>query len=222
MKTLNTIKIVVLFFSIVFVSCLSDENKEKLKKTKQGFSNITSIVKNVENAKKDIEKLKDATPLNNKQLKSWLPKNLNDMERSGFKIGQTGYANVASVEGTYKTKEPENKKDYSYEELKKIRKKFTVTIIDGAGPMGSMAIAGLNMATKMDIEQEDEREYKKTVKFEDTKALQTYNKNYNNTSLIFVYNSRFGVTVKTQNIDVDDTWDMVQKLKLKKLIKLAD
>lgn len=211
MKTYSTLKttLSLIIISLIITSCLSDENKEKFKKTKQSIGNITSIVKNVEKTKQDIQKLKNATPLNNEQLKSWLPESLEGMERNSFKIGQTGYANVASVEGTYKTKDSENKK-------------ATITIIDGAGPMGSMAIAGLSMATKIDIEEEDERKHKKTVKFKDTKALQTYNKKYNNTDLIFVYNSRFGVTVKTKNIGIDDTWDMVQKLNLKKLTKLAN
>lgn len=184
---------------IVFSSCMG-EVKEKLKKAKQGVSNVTTIAEKAQEAKKDIENLKNATPLTNEELKEWLPRSIGNFERTGFKVGAAGYANVASIEGTYKLTEQDEK--------------FTVSIIDGAGPAGSMIIASFGMAAEMDMEQEDENKHTKAVTVGDIRAQQTFYKKRNETALQFVVNNRFGVMVNGVKMNPDETWKMVEKLNL--------
>ncbi len=195
-----------LLFSVL-VSCLG-EAKEKLTKAKEGVSNATTLVKEAKKVEEKIEKLKNATALTNEQLKAWLPESLGDFDRTGFKVGQAGAYQVNSVEGTYKNKAS--------------NQKFNVSIIDGAGPTGSMLAAGYGMFGNMEMEVEDEYKHQKTITVNGIKAQQTYKKKANNTELMFAYQERFLVTVKATDLTVDETWGMIQKLNLNNLADLVE
>lgn len=190
-----------------FSSCMG-EVKEKLKKAKQGVSNVATVAEKAQEAKEDIERLKDAVPLTNAEMKEWLPEKIGSLQRTAFKVGAAGYANVASVEGTYKM-EGENRQ-------------IKVTIIDGAGPSGSMMIAGLGMASKMDMEEETEHKHTKSVTVNGIRAQQTFHKKRNETALQFVFEKRFGVMVNGVQLDPDETWKMVEKLDLEELEEMTD
>ena len=71
------------------------------------------------------------------------------------------------------------------------KKKFTVTVIDGAGPTGSMMAAGYSMFGKMEMETEDEHKHQKTVNVDGITAQQTYKKKTNDTQLLFAFQERF-------------------------------
>jgi len=189
----------------MITSC-KKETRDKLKKAKQDVSNVTSVIGNAKEAQEDALKLKDMTPLTNEELKSWLPENLDGMERTGFKVGKAGYIDISSIEGTFKTEATDDKK-----ELK-------VEVFDGAGPTGSMFMMSVNMVTNMDVEEEDENKHIKTVKKNGVKAHQTYYKKRNDSKIQFLYEKRLGVIVTARDMDIDETWDAIKKLKLKKLL----
>lgn len=192
---------------LLFTSCIG-EVKEKLKTAKNEVSNVMTIAEKAQEAKEDIENLKDATPLTNEEFKKWLPETVGGLERTGFKVGAAGYANVASIEGTYKLEAEEQK--------------LKVNIIDGAGPAGGMMIAGLAMATKMDMEQEDEYKHIKAVEVDGIRAQQTFHKKRNETALQFVVDNRFGVMVNGVNMDPGQTWGIVEELDLNELADLNE
>lgn len=200
-------QISILITTILFMSCLG-EVKEKLSKAKEGVSNATTLVKEVQKVEGRIEKLKNATPLTNKELKEWLPKNLGDLERTGFKVGQAGMYQVNSVEGTYKKTES--------------KQKFNVMVIDGAGPTGSVMSASYGLLGNFEMETEDENKHQQTVTVDGIKAQQTYKKKANSTQLMFAYQERFLITVNATDMNAEQTWKMTQKLDLEDLIDLAE
>jgi len=204
MKTKHFI-LLLFITAATFTSC-KKETRDKLKKAKQDVSNATSVLSNAKEAQEDALKLKEVTPLTNEELKSWLPENLDGMKRTGFKVGKAGYVNISSVEGTFKTEAEDDKK-----ELK-------VEVFDGAGPTGSMLMMSVNMATNMDMEEEDENKHVKTVTKSGMKAHQTYYKKRNDTKIQFLYEKRLGVIVNAKDMDVDETWDAIKKLKINKLL----
>ncbi len=201
------------YFAIAFLlmvtisSCLG-EAADKLKEVKETVSNTTTLVKEARKAENSIELLKNKVSLTNEELKTWLPKTIGDLERSGFKVGSTGYANVASVEGTY--------------ESQKQGPRLKVVVMDGAGPTGSIMMTGLGMASKMEMEEENENKHQKTVTVNGTKAMQTYHKKRFETALQFVYDNRFGVMVNGIQMEPAETWSMVEQLNLKQLSELAE
>lgn len=205
-------KTTIKFLTVVLVSttlgaCMG-EAKEKLKTAKKGVSNATTFVKETQKVEKRIEKLKDATPLTNEQLKTWLPESLGALERTGFKVGQAGMYQVNSVEGTYKTSED--------------KKKFSVMIIDGAGPTGSMMSASYGLLGNFEMETEDELKHQQTVEVNGVKAQQTYKKKSNDTQLMFAYQERFLVTVNSTNMNAEETWQLTKKLNLEDLVELTE
>lgn len=203
----NTIRVLTVVLVTTTLGACMGEVAEKLKTAKKGVSNATTFVKEAQKVEERIDKLKEAVPLTNDELKAWLPESLDGMERTGFKIGQAGMYQVNSVEGTYKASED--------------KKKFNVMVIDGAGPTGSMMSAGYGLLGNFEMETEDEYKHQQTVEVDDVKAQQTYKKKSNDTQLIFAYQERFLVTVNATDMDVEETWQLTEKLNLEDLADLA-
>lgn len=207
-NSFEMIKMVIASIVLISMSSCMGEVKEKLKTAKKGVSNATTFVKEAQKVEERIEELKNATPLTNDQLKSWLPESLGSFERTGFKIGQAGMYQVNSVEGTYKVSED--------------KRKFNVIIIDGAGPTGSMMSVSYGLLGNFEMETEDEFKHLQTVEVNGVKAQQIYKKKSNNTQLMFAYRERFLVTVNTIDINVEETWQMTEKLNLEELVDLTE
>ncbi|WP_123772329.1 hypothetical protein [Zobellia sp. OII3] len=188
-------------------SCLG-EAKEKLGKAKKQISNTSKLVNETTKAQDKIEKLKNAVPLTNDQLKGWLPENLSGMKRTAFKVGRVGAYQVNSVEATYGNLDD--------------KKKLKVSVIDGAGPIGSMMAAGYGMLGNFDMEEEDAVKHRQTVEVKGIKAQQTYKKKSNDTQLMFAYDERFLVTINAYKMQPDETWDLVHKLDLVDLAEMAE
>ena len=201
-------KLIFAVIVLISISSCMGEVKEKFSKAKEGVSNATTLVKEAQKVEGRIEKLKNATPLTNEQLKEWLPESLGNLDRTGFKVGQAGMYQVNSVEGTYKNAES--------------KQKFNVMVIDGAGPTGSMLAAGYGMFGTMEMETEDEYKHKQTVTVDGTKAQQTHKKKTNDTQLLFAYEERFLITINASDMNVDETWVMTKKLDFKELVDLTE
>ncbi len=203
----NVVHKTVAFLAVILLNSCLGEATDKLKNAKETVSNTTTLIKQVHKVENRIEILKNEASLTNEELKTWLPKTIDNLERSGFKVGSTGYANVASVEGTYGSKDQ--------------GRRLKVVVMDGAGPTGSIMMAGLGMASKLDMEEENENKHQKTVTINGIKAMQTYHKKRFETGLQFVHDDRFGVMINGIQMQPEETWAMVEKLNLKKLTELA-
>ncbi len=204
----NAVKLLTVVLITTTLGACMGEVAEKLKTAKKGVSNATTFVKEAQKVEERIEKLKDAVPLTNDQLKAWLPESLDGMERTGFKVGQAGMYQVNSIEGTYKTSED--------------KKKFSVMVIDGAGPTGSMMSASYGLLGNFEMETEDEYKHQQTVEVDGVKAQQTYKKKSNDTQLMFAYQERFLVTVNAADMNVEETWQLTKKLNLEELVDLTE
>ena len=226
---MKKVHLIIVTTALVFMhlSC-KKETREKLKQAKQSVSNVTTMATSAEEIKENIEKLQNATPLTNDQLKTWLPETLEGMNRTSFKTGASSYTGVASIEGTYDT--PDTPKHIKDENDKRIanpnKKTFSITLYDGAGPTGGMMISGLGMASKMDFEEETEYKHKKTVSVNGIKAVQTLNKPRSpyypvKVQLQFVYKNRFGLMISSTNMTEKETWEVLEKIDLDQLVREA-
>ncbi|MBX2846005.1 MAG: hypothetical protein KTR13_07290 [Saprospiraceae bacterium] len=205
MKTYHLIYIILLSFSIT--SCIGKvkEAQEDLQEASEGFGNLNKAVKELKNASEDIKELSKLEPMTNEEFKAWMPEAIGDMPRTGYKTGQAQYMNVASAEATYKNEDK--------------TKDIKITIIDGAGETGALAISGIRMATAMDMEQEDEYGYQKTVKKEGFKAIEKYKTNGQRLELMFLYNDRYAVTVNSKGMEAKEIWGYIDEMDLTKLKK---
>lgn len=195
----RTLSIVV---ALIAMSGCKNETTDKLKEASNNISNVTSILSDAQEVQEESSKLKELTPMTNDALKAWLPENLGDLTRTGYKVGKTGYLNVSSIEGTFKNEDG---------------RELQLEIMDGAGEMGSVLMTSMSMAHNMEVEEEDENKHLQTLTRDGIKVKQTYFKKRNKTELQFIYGQRFVVMVKAQDMDPEDTWNLVEELDLEDL-----
>lgn len=146
---------------------------------------------------KKMEEMKNLPALSTDQLKAMLPETMIGMKRSKFSVNSgMGYG---IAEATYKTEDNS--------------KNIQVTIYDCVGAAGvawySMMYWGMNM------EQEDENGYKKSVTFNGSKAIESFEKNSNQYGLMFPASDRLLVNVEGDNTGLDEVKQAANSLNLK-------
>ncbi|HPF10438.1 MAG TPA: hypothetical protein PKW08_09155 [Flavobacteriaceae bacterium] len=191
-------KLLVVFAACGIVLACNNPVAEKIKETRQNVKNTKNAVEEMKDMQKDLEKLKNETPLTNDELKAWLPDEVLGMQRISFKAGQTAFMKIASIEATYANEDKS--------------KTFKVQVIDGAGEMGAAATAGMRILFSQDFEEETENSSKRTVKKDGVKAVEEYWKNNNNSSIQFMQDDRFYIKADGKNMDLDETWNAVEEL----------
>ena len=189
---------------LTMIMACKNETKDKFKEAKDGIGNVANILSTTREAQEASAKLKEMEPIANDALKAWLPESVGDLDRTGYKIGKAGYLNVSSIEGTYKNGDD---------------REFKVEILDGAGEMGSVLFTSMNMASKMEVEEEDEHKHLQTITRDGIRAKQTYFKKRNKTELQFTYRERLVVMVNAKEFVPEDTWGFVDELNLEDLVK---
>lgn len=197
-------KLAILVLALFALSaCKDNPVTKKVKETRQNVKNTKEAVKEMNDIQKDIQELQETEPLTNEELKDWLPDEVMGMQRTGFKAGQMGVMNISSIEGTYSNEDKS--------------KKFKVELIDGAGPMGATATAGMRMLFSQEFEEEDEYKTRRTVTKNGVKAVEEYRKNNNRSTIEFMQDERFYIKATGTNMDLDETWDAIDDLKTNKL-----
>ncbi|MEZ4777896.1 MAG: hypothetical protein R2786_00745 [Flavobacteriaceae bacterium] len=195
--------IMLLFMLSLLVSCKDNPVSKKIKEAKQSVSNTNNAMEEMKDMQEDMEALKNVTPLTNDELKAWLPDEINGMKRTKFTAGQASFMKIASIEATY---ESEDKS-----------KKFKIQVLDGAGEMGAAATAGVRILLSQDFEEETESTLKKTVKRNGVKVIEEHNKNSNNSSIQFLQDDRFFINANGTHMDLEETWDAINKLNVEDL-----
>jgi len=183
--------------AIIF-TCKDNPVSKKIKETKRNVSNTTKIVKEMEEMQKNIEELKGVKPLTNAELKEWLPNEINGMKRIGFKAGQMGFLKIASIEATYANEDKS--------------KKFKIEVMDGAGELGATATAGMRMLFSQEFEEETEYKIRRTTTKDGMKVIEEYRKDNSKSTIEFMQDNRFYIKGTGTNMNLDETWDAIEKL----------
>ena len=168
--------------AVIIISCNNAEKKDAAatETTESSSTTISSdnIAAAADDAQKRIEELRKLPPISNETLKSFFPEEVMGMKRSSFSVNSAmGYAM-----GTAEYRKDDNV-DYS------------VGIYDCVGDAGS-AFYSLSYLSRMNMEQEDDNGYQKTVSYKGTKAFESYQKSNNQHTLSFVAGDRFWVTLE--------------------------
>jgi hypothetical protein len=175
---------------------VSDESSNESKEQPSSTNDATS---SADETQKRIDELKKLPLITNEQMKSFFQPEVMGMKRSNFNVSNvTGFASGTA----------EYKKDDTTD--------YKVMIYDCAGESGS-AFYGMQYLTNWKMEREDDNGYEKTVSFNGSKALESYNKNGNRYTLNFVTADRFWITLEGQNTGLDNLKSFAQALNLDKL-----
>lgn len=207
-KSISFLTILTLALNFGISSCKSDARK-KIKETREKMSNTKNMVKslskmeeNMNQLGKDAEGLKNIDPFNNERFQNWMPERLDGMKRTSYEftssMGSQGKMNFEDENGD---------------------RSFQVTIIDGAGEMGSAVYASQGFITGFmdDYHSESDTKVERVVKRKDGKALETYYKEENSSEIKAVVDNRFIVIAQSSHMNVDETWKLIDQLKVGRL-----
>jgi hypothetical protein len=146
---------------------------------------------------KRMEQMKQLKPLTAEQVKSLFPDELAGMKQSEYKATnsegyEVGEAHYDSGDG----------------------KSLDVTIFDCAGEAGAgkyniMYVGYLN------TESEDNNGYKKSIRFNGDKAIETYDKKQESYSILFLSGDRLLVNVEGEHLELDAVKQAASGLNLK-------
>ncbi|MGZ8538150.1 MAG: hypothetical protein ACXWV9_07790 [Flavisolibacter sp.] len=189
-------------FAGLLLSCNNDKKVTATETSEDGTTTSTSVdVKGMSDAademNKKMEALKKLTPLTTDQLKALLPQEING-------INQTEY-NTSAAMG-YALAQGEYKKDDTTE--------IELQVYDCAGEAGS-AWYSMTYWSAMNFQQENSREYTKTIDFNGGKAIEQYNKENHESTLTYNANERLLVVLKGRNVTPDELKSIAAKLNLK-------
>lgn len=153
------------------------------------------------------EETKKVEPVDFRKLKELLPESVGGVKRSEAKGEKAGFGDqkISQANGEYSADNNEAS--------------ATVSIIDYGGIPG--AAAGFAAWTQMDIDNESDDEYTKTVTVAGIKALETYNTKEKHGSIQFLVASRFIVNIELHSIAAEELQKTMNEMKLKDLEALA-
>lgn len=159
-----------------------------------------------EDAKKEEQK-KAVEPIDFRKLKEHLPESVGGIQRTDAKGSKQsfGEAKVSQAEGQYQPEEGESSAN--------------ITIIDYGGIPGMAE--GMAAWTKIDIDNESDDEYSKTVTYGTYKGMETYNTKDKHGSLQLLVADRLIVTITLDHIEPAEFAKTVEAMKLAELESLA-
>jgi hypothetical protein len=193
-----------LIFACFLVACNSNKTKDSETTEEAKTENSTTETSTTDNTatnsaddvQKKMDELKKLPALSNEQLKAMLPEELAGMKRkSSFVSSNLGYG---VGQAAYKSDDG---------------KEMRLTVYDCVGEAGAgwynMMFWGWNM------EQEDENGYQKTTTFNGNKAIEKYEKNRDQYTLMYAANNRILVSLEGEKTGLDSVKQAAGSLNLK-------
>jgi len=194
----------VLAATVVLTACGNAKVKEAHKNedgtttpTSYDMNSLKKMQEGTDEMTKKTEALKKLTPLSLDQLKALLPETLNGIKRTNYNANSA--AGYAVVEGDYQKDDTTDLK---------------VMIYDCAGEAGA-GMYTLTYWSAMNVQQESEKEYAKTVDFNGGKAVENYKKDSKESSLMYVANDRLLVSLNGRNMEPSALKEAAQSLDFK-------
>ncbi|MGZ3844897.1 MAG: hypothetical protein ACXVLT_02395 [Flavisolibacter sp.] len=183
--------VLVTFVSLVFIACGGNKKSPPGDTTTQVKAMTAAPV---DEREKRTEELKKAPQLTLEQMRVLMPKELDSAkERNYLASTQFGYG-LASVEY------PKGK-----------GRSLKVTLYDCAGEMGYMNYFE-NYWDHLNVQNQTESEFTKTIDFEGGKAVETYKKDMNLTTLTFAIRDRLVIIVEGKNLTPAEVESAAKKL----------
>lgn len=195
----------------MLISCGGNKSSDGEESGSVGISDAIGGLRNLEKAgdaaknwEKIQEKLASETPRSNDEIKALFPENLAGMSRKSFSVGDAQMMGVNGGEAKYS-----NDDDKSVE----------VSIMDGAGEMGSSMVAMYAITLAMETEEETETGYSKTTKFNGNRATvkeNTYDGRVDS-EITTLVDERYIVSLDGSGLSLKELEKMFNELNLKSL-----
>ncbi len=198
MKKLTSIIFCIAFF---IASCNNNKTSDSSGVAGDSTQLIDSEANKMQNAAEDMEKKKEElsklTPLTMDALKALIPEELLGATRTSFDANNSMGAGLATGE-------------YSLTDSTSL----SINIYDCAGSAGA-GIYSMQYLSMINMEQESEDEYTKTVDFNGSKASEHCDKTTNDCTFVYFAGGRYMVTLEGDNINADVLKQAARALNIK-------
>lgn len=188
-----------LFLGIVIVlaSCNNNKSNNGAEADKKVVDNPNQIKNAVQDMEKQKEELGKLTPISLDELKAMVPETMLGAARTNLDVNAAMGAGVATA-------------DYELNE----NSSATLTIIDCAGP-GGAGIYSMQYLGLVNINENNEEEFTRTVDYNGGKAFEHCDKTTNDCAFTYFAGGRFLVTLEAANISVDELRKAAGSLNMK-------
>lgn len=175
---------------ILVAACNNKKPKDSITITSEdGKEQVTIDPTQMQNAAEEMEKQKNEleklAPLTIDQLKAMLPETLMGVPRKSYEANASMGAGLATAK-------------YEINDSMDVK----LNIYDCAGPAGA-GIYGMQYLGMMNIQQESDDEYTKSVDFNGGKAFEHCEKSTNDCTLTYFAGGRFLVTLEGDHVGAD-------------------
>ena len=188
-------KLMITAAALLIVAC-SKEEKVTEEKT-GGLSDLVSTAKtygkvgsSMQDVTKNIENLKNITPLTNDELKAVLPEILLGLKRKELSVGDNAMMNLSTAEAKY---------------ADDAGKRVKVEIVDGAGETGSTMVSIMMMGLNVNKEKTTEFGFEKSTEINGVKSIVSERKEGENinSEIQTVLKDRYLVTLKADGFSYE-------------------
>lgn len=188
--------------TIFMAACNNNKPKDSVTITSEdGTEKVTVDANQMQKAAEEMEKTKDElgklTPLTADELKAIFPAEVMGTAASDVEVASAMGASTA--EAKYKVNDSTDIK---------------ISIIDCAGP-GGAGIYSMQYLGMMNIQQDDEDEYTKTIDFNGGKAFENCRKDRNECTLTYFSGGRLLISLEGDNVGINTLKDVAKTLKTK-------
>jgi hypothetical protein len=196
-------RLYVLFLASIALSvaCNNKPKQTATFTTDDGKGQVTVDMKEMQKAAEDMQKqktdLEKLAPLTLDQLKALIPETLMGVPRKSYEASAAMGAGVAN--GRYEINDSMDVK---------------LSIFDCAGP-GGAGIYSMQYLSMIDIQQESDDEYTKTIDFNGGKAHEHCNKSSNDCTFTYFAGGRFLVTLEGDHVSADALKQAAKGLNIK-------
>lgn len=201
MKIKNTVSLL-LVVAILITGCKNNKSKDSVTITSEdGKEQVTIDPTQMQNAALDMQKQKEElgklTPLSADELKALVPEQLMGVNHADLDVSSAMGASIVTAK--YKITDSTDVK---------------LSIVDCAGP-GGAGIYSMQYLGMYNFQEDNEKEYTKTIDFNGGKAFENCKKIRNDCTLTYFSGGRFLISLEGDNVAIDMLKDAAMKLKFK-------
>lgn len=188
-------------FLIIATACNNNKKADSSGVNGDSTTIESPDAKKMQNAAEDMEKKKDElsklTPLTMDELKALLPETLMGTARTSYDVNSSMGAGLATAE-------------YTLTDSTSV----SLSIYDCAGSAGA-GIYSLQFLGMMNMQQESDDEYTKTVEFNGANAFEHCDKTTNDCTFTYFAGGRYLVTLEGRNVGADALKQAARSLNIK-------
>ncbi len=194
---LQSIKIQLLAFWLL-ISCSGD----KVHTLEKGLTDKDAEVKNMINKSEgQLTNLAETIPMTREMLKTWLPDLIGEFKKTKTIAGHLEAAEMSGIVAIY-----QHDSDSS--------KIITIEILDGAGPVASVLLSGVQQKLELDFEELFPTGFSRVYENNGLRVWEQENRNLKTSDLEYIQQDRYHVMIRGQQVRIGDLRLIAENLEI--------